>query len=163
MTLRNSLLAILAVIGIYAATAGVVGAAMQGQDSFLRSIFAPLERASSFDMLLLTGAFVLLGFSLLPNTRVNPLDRTSLLRGIALGSAMVTAAFVGLVVWMGQTMSAEQLGSLAAASALQAFVGLCAASLLLVRRESRRYAYAPVCVNSGLAVVCGLFLTGPQF
>jgi hypothetical protein len=162
MTLRKFLLAILAILGVYCAAAGVLG----GSSSFEqvgRKALAPLASMSSADMLLLLGSLVLLGFCLVPNHKLDPLRRTTLLRGVSLGSAALAATWFALLIMSWRGISDPLLGTLALVSAMQALVGLCAASLMLLESDSRRYALAPVCVNSGLTILCGAVVTVPYF
>ncbi len=147
--------AIFGVLGLYFVAAG--GVAATGHMSVLEVVTAPLRRGHPADVILAMVALVLLTFAALPSD--HGLGRTTILRGVALSSALVTAVCAASLVVLASQPESELVGVFALVMVSQAFVGLTASTLLVTRREDRRVATVPLLLNGTMAAgAVALFL-----
>ena len=118
------------------------------------ALFQPLTSLQPFDAGLLMMGAIFLVWALLLGKTGEGINRTMLLNGVALGSAVLTAAFLACAV-LKHPMEAnlQFTGVVALMALLQGFVGLTAAVLLALRAESWKKAPVPVILNGGLTAL----------
>ena len=117
------------------------------------------ERIAPFDIAVGMVGLILLSWAWLIGQARISIDRSVLLRGIAIGSGIM--ALVGTVVNVAtyeQFLFPEFPAIVALVALLHAVIGFTAALLLLCRRESRRSTPLPLFMNTtALAAIVGLF------
>lgn len=143
--------AALGVVLLYFVAVGGSTAVAENGTPWLELLTSPLTRGNPLDVVLAMVAVIALAFAALPSTP--GFDRTTLLRGVALGSALIAALCAAAVIGLGSQLDALKTGVLVLAMVSQAFIGLLASALLVTRREDRRAAWAPLVLNGSLA--CG--------
>ncbi|MFQ5655175.1 MAG: hypothetical protein ACE5GW_10660 [Planctomycetota bacterium] len=150
----------LRVIMVLLAIAGLTFVAVGGVSTLPGSGLSPLEKAlepllhgSLADVAIAMLGVILLVWALLPSGEENGVSRASLLKGVALGSALVVAVCCALVLHLWRGSDATLAGILGTVAVLQGTVGLLASLLLLARRESRRGSLIPLALNGGLAAL----------
>jgi hypothetical protein len=89
-------------------------------------------------------------------------SRGEFLQAISLGCAIVVSACLALAIHFASGTGPVLPGIVTSVAMLQGTIGLCAASLLVIDRETRPMASLPLIANGGLCAVTLFFILGPQ-
>ena len=152
---------------VYVVAAGGITPLVEDPQGLGHALLEPLKSIRPFDAGLLMIAVVFLSWALLLGETGKGITRETMLLGVALSSALLTTMFLSIVMTKEPVQLGNHMTGLVALMALlQGFVGLTAASLLFVRKESRRLSPVPILLNgplTGLAIflVCSPLITIP--
>ena len=160
MEKKKVLFVLLALAGFFIFAAGGMTALINSPEGTLSNLAMPLLHGNLLDTGIVLGSLVLLVWALMPTGPGTPLERSQLLQGLALGSALVVCGCIVLVLHFEGAMDPRLPGTLALVATLQAGVGLLAGLLLFTRRSSRSFAWTPVLANGGLACLVVLLTHG---
>ncbi|MEE8143274.1 MAG: hypothetical protein V3T77_09245 [Planctomycetota bacterium] len=157
------ILVLLAFFGVYFVAAGGFHALHESDRTFLEVVGYPLIRGSGLDTVLGMLCLILLCWGLLPALVGNKISRTALLQGVALGSALITATCVVVVLNYHTSEHPQFPGVFGIVALLQGAVGVTAALLLLCHSESRRLAVIPLVLNGALTLFVIAAICVPLF
>lgn len=161
MEKRKVFLVLLAVFAAYLVGGGGVLPFLTENASLSEIVLRPLAHGSTFDIGLMMMVVIMLVWAYWLGPAGKSLDRTTLLRGVAMASAFVmTGCLVADFMMYGGPAVSELFGIITLIAAAQGLVGLSAGFLLLMRRESRRHSVVPIGLNGGLLSVAALLLVG---
>ncbi len=154
MRIRKVILVLLGVFCAYVLAAGGIAKIAGSPDGAMSALFRPLTTLQPFDAGLLMMGAIFLVWALLLGKTGEGINRATLLNGVALGSAVLTALFLGCaVIRHPLEANAQFTGVVALMALLQGFVGLTAATLLAMRTESWKRAPVPIVINGALTAL----------
>ena len=154
MRTRKIILVLLGVGCAYVLASGGITKIASSPDGVMGALFRPLLSLQPFDAALLMMGAIFLVWALLLGKTGEGINRATLLNGVALGSAVLTAAFLACALLKHSVeVSPRFTGVVALMALLQGFVGLTAAVLLALRVESWKRAPVPIILNGGLTAL----------
>lgn len=105
-------------------------------------------------------SLLLVSIGLMPRSDQN-FSRGEFLQAVSLGCAIVVSACLALAIHFASGSGPTLPGIVTSVAILQATVGLCAAALLIVDRETRPLASLPMIANGALCAITVIFTLGP--
>lgn len=164
MQKRKVILILLAMFCAYAVGAGGIVPMLSSPTGMIEVLIRPIEQGSPFDVGLLMVAVVFGSWAALIGARGEGISRNELLRGVALGSALVTTGcLTALLAVYQQNALPQLLGILTWVAIGQGVVGLVAASMLMMKPESRKGSLFPMCLNGSLTALALCLIVGSLF
>ena len=149
---------------VYVVASGGITPLLEDPQGIGHSLLDPILTIRPFDAGLLMIAVVFLSWALLLGETGKGVTRETMLLGVALGSALLTTMFLSMVMTKEPVqLGGHMTGVVALMALLQGFVGLTAATLLLVRKDSRRLSPVPILLNGPLTGLAIFLVCSPWF
>ncbi|MGE4602176.1 MAG: hypothetical protein AAEJ65_04660 [Planctomycetota bacterium] len=106
-------------------------------------------------------SLVLVSLGLMPMSD-QQFSRGEFLQAISLGCAIVVSACLAMAIHFSSGTGPILPGIVTSVAILQGALGICAAIILILNRETRPMASLPLIANSGLIAITILFVIGPS-
>ncbi len=121
------------------------------------AISSVLLSGSPFDTVLAIVSLVLVSIGLMPTGHLQ-VQRGEFLQAVSLGCAIVVSVCLALAIHFS---AGSGPGIVTSVAIIQGLLGICAATILVVKQETRSLAGLPLIANSGLCAIAIFFVLGP--